>query len=112
MAKFEGNLRGSFSEILATIDREILSGSISATLEDQSDFYSRKVRCAVRVYERYSMWGGNRLSLSITLLDDGERIFISAITAGGSQAVLFKVNTFGEDSFLSELYDIVKRYHV
>ena len=46
------------------------------------------------------MMGGNRLSLTLTMFQNGDSpIRLSAITAGGSQAVFFKVNTLGEESF-------------
>ncbi len=55
---------------------------------------------ACRVFERYSVMGGNRLSLALTMFQNGDSpIRLSAITAGGSQAVFFKVNTLGEDPF-------------
>ena len=110
MAKLELNLTGSFDEILSDIEVEIVSGSISANLEDGTDWQFDNLRCAVRVFERYSMLGGNRVSLNITLLGLGNTIHLSAITAGGSQAVLFKVNTLGEESFLECLEDIVIKY--
>ena len=84
-------------------------GSASASYEDGSDFRMGDVRCAVRVYERYSWTGGNRVSLSMTLVGQGRRLFLSAITAGGSQAVIFKINTFGEEAFLDTLRDVVDR---
>ena len=52
MAKLERQLRGDFQKILDTLDTEILEGSISATLEETSDFHTEHCRCAVRVYER------------------------------------------------------------
>jgi len=112
MAKYESYLRGNFDEILGAINQGILRGSVSASFEDGSDFTGPGVgmRCAVRVYERYSMLGQNRVSLNVTLFSFGERIRLSAITSGGSQAVLFKINTLGEQSFLDRLIDIVKRY--
>jgi len=110
MAKFESYLRGDFDEILGTIDRGILRGSVSASLEDGSDFAAPGVRCAVRVYERFSYMGGNRVSLNVNLMAAGGYIFLSAITAGGSKAVFFKLNTIGEGSFLDCLVDIVRRY--
>jgi hypothetical protein len=58
--------------------------------------------------ERYSMIGGNRVSLNITLIGNGNNLFISGITSGGSQAVLFKINTFGEESFLDCLREIIE----
>ena len=65
-------------------------------------------RCSVRVFERYSCAGSNRVSLSVTLFQNGdEPIQLSAITAGGSQAVFFKINTLGEESFLEKLIKLL-----
>ena len=94
MAKLERHLTGDLDELLDYLHRGILNGSASASYEDGSDYYgSDGLRCAVRVYERYSMMGGNRVSLNLTLVEDGERLFVSAITSGGSQALLFMINT-------------------
>lgn len=95
MAKFETALRGDFDEALNYFHNGILQGSMSASYEDESYVQRAGVRCCVRVYERYSMAGGNRLSMTLTLVGDGEDLFLSAITAGGSQGVLFKFNTWG-----------------
>jgi len=100
MAKSEFILRGDFNEILEAIETGIMSGSLSATLEDRTDWQLGDVRCAVRVFERYSMMGQNRVSLNVTLLGQGNTVNMSAITSGGSQAMFFKVNTFGEEAFL------------
>jgi len=110
MAKYESYLRGDFDTILREIDTGILRGSASASFEDGSDFCGPGLRCAVRVYERYSMFGGNRVSLNVTLASDGGRVFLSAITSGGSQAVMFKINTLGEESFLDRLVEIARRF--
>lgn len=110
MAKFECNLQGNFNELLNAIESGILNGSFSASFEDGSTFTNNEVHCAVRVYERYSMIGGNRVSLNITLLGNGPNLYLTAITSGGSQAVLFKINTFGEEAFLDCLKSIVEEY--
>lgn len=110
MAKLECRLKADFDELLKEIESGILGKSISATLEDKSDYYNNEVRCAVRVFERYSMIGSNRVSLNITLIGHGHDLFLSAITSGGSQAVFFKINTFGEHAFLDYVRDIVYRY--
>ena len=108
MAKLERTLSGDFYQILNKIERGIVSGSISASLEDASDFRSGDARCSVRVFERYSTTGGNRVSLSVTLFqNDNDAIHLSAITAGGSQAMFFKMNTFGEKAFLDKLIDLL-----
>ena len=108
MAKLECTLNGDFDQILDKIENGIINGSISASLEDSSDFYSDSARCSVRVFERYSLTGNNRLSLSVTLFQNkGDDVYLSAITAGGSQAVLFKINTFGEQAFLDKLREVI-----
>lgn len=80
-----------------------MKGSSTASYEGGSEYVVDGVRCAVRVFERYSMLGGNRVSLNLTLIGREEDLFLSAITSGGSQAVLFKLNTLGEESFLSSV---------
>jgi hypothetical protein len=108
MAKYEKTFKGSFNQILNTIHNGILNGSFSASYEDGSEFSVGETQCAVRVYERYSMMGGNRVSLNVTLIGNGDHLHISAITSGGSQAVLFKINTFGEEAFLDCLRNIIE----
>ena len=109
MAKLERTLTGDFTEVLRKIESGILGGSVSASLEGSSDFSYRGARCAVRVFERYSAMGSNRVSLSVTLFqNEGKEIHLSAITAGGSQALFFKVNTFGEEAFLDKLREILE----
>lgn len=110
MAKYEKTLHGNFEDLLDRLHNDITSGSVSASYEDGSDIDIGQIRVAVRVYERYSMVGGNRVSLNITLLGNGQNLFISAITSGGSQAMLFKINTLGEETFLELCRDSVERY--
>ncbi len=108
MAKPETTLNGDFGQILAKIERGIVDGSISASLEESSEFRSGDARCSVRVFERYSYAGGNRVSLSVTLFQNGnDAIHLSAVTSGGSQAVFFKVNTWGEEAFLDKLRELL-----
>ena len=110
MAKYEASLQGDFMQILSDIESGILSGSLSASCEARSDFFLGEVRCSVRVFERYSMIGGNRVSLNVTLVGDKENLFLSAITSGGSQAVLLKINTLGEEAFLDCVREIVQGF--
>lgn len=109
MAKLERTISEDFRSLLARIDKGIMSGSVSASMEDGSDFTSGDVRCSVRVYERYSWFGGNRVSLSVTLFQPGKDmpVQVSAITSGGSQAVFAKVNTIGEENFLAKLSELL-----
>lgn len=110
MAKYECYLHGEFDALLSHIHSGILEHSSSASYEDGSDFTCGDVHCAVRVYERYSMAGGNRVSMNLTLVSGEGRTFLSAITAGGSQAMIFKLNTWGEESFLDTLIEVVSPF--
>lgn len=109
MAKLEKTLNGSFSELLSRIENGILKSSATASIEDKSDFSYNGARCSVRVFERYSMLGGNRASLSVTLFQGAADapVRVSAIASGGSQAMFFKLNTFGEQAFLQILQDLL-----
>ena len=109
MAKLEKTLTGDFNSILRKIEEGIINGSISASLEDGSDFIEGDSRCSVRVFERYSALGNNRVSMNVTLFQshDGP-VRVSAITSGGSQAVFFKLNTLGESAFLDCLKNILE----
>lgn len=102
MAKLEATLHGNFSAILNAID--------TAVLEDESHFQSSSGRCVLRVYERYSALGGNRVSLSVLLLETAHGVRLSAIASGGSQAMFLKLNTFGEEAFLESISEAVARY--
>lgn len=108
MAKLEQILYEDFDQLLQKIEDGIVHGSISASLEDSSDFQSGNARCSIRVFERYSWSGSNRVSMSVVLFQDNDGpIHLSAITAGGSQAVFFKLNTFGEEAFLDKLRELI-----
>ena len=108
MTKLERRVNEDFSRLLQRLNDGILSGSVSATLEDTSDFRSGTAKCSVRVYERYSYMGGNRVSLTLTLFQNGdEPVCVSAITSGGSQAMFFKMNTLGEEAFLDKLRELL-----
>ncbi len=110
MAKYERTLTGDFDLFLSWLHREIESASFSASFEDGSDITAGNARVAVRVYERYSCFGGNRVSLNVTLVGQGDDLYLTAITSGGSKAVMFKLNTIGEESFLDTLIGSVDRF--
>lgn len=109
MAKYERQFQGNFDVVLGKLFDHILSGSASASYEDGSDYSIGETRCAVRVFERYSITGGNRLSLTLTLVGNGSDLFLSAITAGGSQGIFLKINTWGEQSFLNEIQNFAEK---
>lgn len=110
MAKYEKQLMGDFDAFLEYLFDGIMNGSASASYEDGSEWTANGVRVAVRVFERFSFMGSNRVSLNITLAGSGNNLFLTAITAGGSQAVFWKVNTLGEESFLDQVIELAESY--
>ena len=108
MGKYETEINMDFDELVQRVSDEIYKGSISASIEDASDFTDGDARCSVRVFERYSNAGKNRVSMNVTFFQNGDGpVHVSGITSGGSQAVFFKVNTWGEDSFLYRLKEVL-----
>ena len=102
MARYQTTLTGDVDALAAHLDRAIPGGSVSAKREDGSDTTIGDARMVVRVYERYSALGGNRVSLCVSVLAVGEQLALTATTSGGSQAMFFKLNTFGEEAFLDK----------
>lgn len=83
-------------------------GGISVTEESRCDMTDGNARCCVTVFERYSYTGGNRVSLAVTLFTGGDKVRISAVTSGGSQAVFFKLNIFGEEAFMDKFREFLQ----
>lgn len=103
MAKYEKRFQGNFEEVVSFCEKTIMGGSITASYEDGSNFALGNTKVAIRVYERYSMFGKNRVSMNLTIVGNEDQIVVSAITSGGSQAVFFKINSWGEEGFLETL---------
>ena len=78
MAKYEKHLTGNFDELLELVTDGVLNGSMSASYENGSDWTNGTVRCAVRVFERYSYMGGNRVSMNGRKREGGEKKAASA----------------------------------
>ena len=107
MARYEQVLSGNVDRFVQHLDQAIPDGSVTAKFEDGSDHTLGDARMVVRVYERYSAMGGNRVSLNVSILSVGEQLAVTAITSGGSQAMFFKINTMGEESFLQKAVDAI-----
>src|SRR6476646_1017743 len=110
MAHYDLGLSGDVDDLVAHLDRSIPGGSVSANLEESSDHRLGDARMVVRVYERYSAMGGNRVSLGVSILAVDGRLAVTAIATGGSQAVFFTVNTWGESAFLGRAVEALQAY--
>ena len=111
MAKYECTVNGDFNHFSRYLHEEIINGSISATYEDGCSYTDNGILVEMNIYERYSYAGGNRVSLSVLLTQTSkDTIKVCAVTSGGSQALFFKINTWGEESFLEKFQEAVENY--
>ena len=110
MASFQTTIhkKCTIQQFDSYIEKNVIDSSMSASLEESTDMVDGDSKCCVRVFERFSYTGGNRLSLNVTCFQCGDGpICVFAAATGGSQALLFKINTWGEESFLSIFEEIV-----
>ena len=108
MAKIEKIVNEDFDQLLKKIEIGILGGNSSASIEDASDFCDGDAKCSIRVFERFSFVGKNRVSLNVTLFQKADGpVHLSTITSGGSQGMFLKINTWGEKAFLDKLTDLL-----
>lgn len=101
-----------YMHFLDDICQEIVSGNLSASLEESSRFVEDNIIVQVDMFERYSFFGKNRVALSVTSIFKDDYIHITAMSSGGSQAVLMKINTVGEESFLNRYIQCVEDYFI
>ncbi|GIG53892.1 DUF6054 family protein [Demequina activiva] len=105
------SLTGSATALAQHMDAAITRGSASATLEHQDTLSLGEARMILRTYERYSMTGSNRVTLSLSILAVGAQMEVSLTTSGGSEALFFKINTFGEAAFMDKAIEAIDGFH-
>ena len=110
MAKYTDHLQGDFRKIVDFIHEDLWQQSASISLEESYQTTAGDRRVEQRAYERFSMMGGNRASLSVLFVETEDGADVCGIATGGSQAVLWKINTFGETAFLETLESAVNRW--
>ncbi len=110
MAKYVHQFEGDIDNFLNYIKANEASLGISVSSEESHMYQKKDLKVSVNAYERYSWTGSNRVSLSVTIIGYQGMIEVVAISTGGSQAVLFKLNTFGEDSFLNAFKGLIDKY--
>ncbi|MBR5641022.1 MAG: hypothetical protein IKW92_02680 [Firmicutes bacterium] len=111
MAKMETHLQGNFTEIVEFIHQQLWEQSASLSLEET---YVNKVenkRIELRVYERFSYTGGNRASLTVLFTETEDGVDLCGVATGGSQALFWKINTWGEAAFLETLETAVSAWN-
>ena len=79
MAIFKKTFTGDFDRLVTKVKDTVMRGSASASFEHGADYRTPTGRCSVMVFERYSWLGNNRVSMSVTLFQSGDRIELCAV---------------------------------
>ena len=109
MAKYEKSMTGQFESVVKRLQEDIINSGMTMNLVDESNYASGDTNIAVRVYDKYYMRNGNRTSLSLTVVGNGNDLFISAIGAGGGQGMVFNFSLGAEDDMVSVVAASVNR---
>lgn len=110
MAKYNKTFQTNVNDLAMYIEKQVLQGSMSASLEEKQICQMHDLVCYVYAFERYSYTGSNRVSMNVTILGDEKEAKVLASASGGSQGVIFKINIWGEESFLDTLRAALEDY--
>lgn len=109
MASISKSYRGKIEDSIEVIKNAIHKSS-SASTEDEIIEEVKGVKIWLGVFERYSMIGENRLSMSVNIIENNNDIILNAVASGGSQGIFFKINTWGEESFLQTIMEPLDKH--
>lgn len=109
MAKFSIEGKGNFNLVINELHKQIMATSMSVHLEDKESVRFNNFKTELRVYERYSFLGKNRVSLTLMLVEYENNLKLTLISSGGSQAIFFKINRFGESAFINKVIPLAKK---
>ncbi len=109
MAAYEREFLGDFNQWEHWLATEVPNLSRTTELIEVNRWMQGNLGVVVYGFERYSMIGESRVSLTITLAGTDDKLWLSALSTGGSQAILFKINTWGEGAFLDEFVSMFER---
>lgn len=109
MATLRKEFKGNFEETIEVI-KDAIYKSNTASTENEIFEEVNGVRIWLGVFERYSLIGGNRLSMSVNIIEIENDIILNVVTSGGSQGAFYKINTWGEESFLGTIIEPLRLY--
>lgn len=113
MASFKKEAQINFEqykELLEYMTKNILEGSVSASLEEEESYEKDNIIAHCLAFERYAYLGGNRVSLTLSSVYSNNNAVIFLVATGGSQAAFFKINTYSEENFLELAVQYLEEY--
>jgi len=110
MAKRERIINGDFDDLLETIDSLLICDNVVAIGKSNADYTGNGTRCAIRTYEKRSVWRNDFAILTVTLVQDENQIYVSGITSDGNSEKLLDLNSNGEYIFLDSFTNALNEY--
>lgn len=108
MAQFEKTLYGrDLWDTANVLNQRILDSAYSMELAGETNWQGDGVTVLTRVYEKYFMRASNRATITITMVQTGETLYISGISAGGGQGAIFRFSWGAEEDFASDVEALV-----
>lgn len=99
---YKREVNKDINEVSHKIQEAFANMNLSSSLEDSVKEVVDSKLVELMIFERFSMFGSNRVSLSVMLIGDAYTTKIFMKASGGSQGALLKINTFSESSFLNK----------
>ena len=103
---------GDINQIADIIRTELATkNGVSCTLVDEVKRTIGNSTVFVMVFEKYYARASNRVSLTISISSDGDIIYVDAISAGGGQGWVFKLDWGAEQEFVAVIKTILAPYN-
>lgn len=108
MAQFERILTGrDLWDTASVLNQKILDSAYSMELAGETNWQYNGTTVLTRVYEKYFMRASNRATITITMVQSGDALFISGISAGGGQGAIFRFSWGAEEDFAADVEALV-----
>lgn len=109
MAKYEKTIAGDFGGVLRLLECDLQESGV-VDFVDSVDYDFGGTRVAVRVYERYYVLAASRASLTVTIVGNGDQVFVSAIGSGGGSGMVINMDWGSEENIVRLVEKSLEKY--
>jgi hypothetical protein len=100
--------KANIQETASLIKQGVINSGVSCELIDSSERNVSSGKVILLVFEKYYMRSSNRASLSVMLIQDGDTVYVDAVSSGGGQGALFRFSWGAEESFVGVIPTILR----
>lgn len=110
MAQFEKIFSGmELNRTAEVLHRKVMDSAMSMELAGESRWQYNGTTVLTRVYEKYFIRASNRATITITMVQSGDTLYISGISAGGGQGAIFRFSWGAEEDFAADIEELVNQ---